>query len=132
MKICVLGCGLRTPLLLHGLLHSDLAITQVDLYDTDPAHSQLMAQLGTVMTSAARTRIAPAITAEQAIADYDFVISSIRVRNMSTRADDERLALECGFAEQETTGPAGFAMALRTIPVALSYARAVEKIAPDA
>ena len=25
MKICVLGCGLRTPLLLHGLLHSDLA-----------------------------------------------------------------------------------------------------------
>ena len=34
MKICVLGCGLRTPLLLHGLLHSDLAITQVDLFDT--------------------------------------------------------------------------------------------------
>ena len=132
MKICVLGCGLRTPLLLHGLLHSDLAITQVDLFDTDPARSQLMAQLGTAMTSVAPTRIAPAITAEQAIAGCDFVISSVRVGNMHTRAADERLALECGFAGQETTGPAGFAMALRTIPVALAYARTVEEIAPDA
>ena len=132
MKICVLGCGLRTPLLLHGLLHSDLAITQVDLFDTDPARSQLMAQLGMAMTSVAPTRIAPATTAEQAIAGCDFVISSVRVGNMHTRAADERLALECGFAGQETTGPAGFAMALRTIPVALAYARMVEEIAPDA
>jgi 6-phospho-beta-glucosidase len=132
MKIGVLGCGLRTPLLLHGLLHCDLAITQVDLFDTDPARSQLMAQLGTAMTAVARTRIAPAMTAEQAIAGCDFVISSVRVGNMQTRAADERLALECSFAGQETTGPAGFAMALRTIPVALAYARVVERIAPEA
>ena len=43
VKISVLGCGLRTPLLLHGLVHSGLPIEQITLYDIDPARSQLMA-----------------------------------------------------------------------------------------
>ena len=60
------------------------------------------------------------------------MISSIRVGDMETRAPDERLALDCGFAGQETTGPAGFAMALRTIPVAIEHARMVERFAPSA
>jgi 6-phospho-beta-glucosidase len=132
MKISVIGCGLRTPLLLHGLLHSDLAITQVDLYDIDERRSRLMAKLAAPMAPSSLARVAAAATAEQAIAGCSFVISSIRVGNMQTRADDERLALECGFAGQETTGPAGFAMALRTIPYAVSLARTVERTAPGA
>ena len=60
------------------------------------------------------------------------MISSVRVGDMEMRARDERVALECGFAGQETTGPAGFAMALRTIPIALEHARMVEQIAPAA
>ena len=51
---------------------------------------------------------------------------------METRASDERLALECGFAGQETTGPAGFAMAQRTIPVVIAQAKVVQKRAPEA
>ena len=46
MKICVLGCGLRTPLLLHGLMHSGLDLEEVALYDTDGARSYLMEQIG--------------------------------------------------------------------------------------
>ena len=91
-----------------------------------------MAQLGTAMTSVAPTRIAPAITAEEAIAGSTSSLAASAWEICDTRAADERLALECGFAGQETTGPAGFAMALRTIPVALAYARTVEEIAPDA
>ena len=48
----------------------------------------------------------------------DFVLHSIRVGGMAARARDERIAIENGLAGQETTGPAGAAMALRTLPVA--------------
>src|SRR5258708_6814577 len=65
-------------------------------------------------------------------AGADFVLSSIRVGGMKARARDERLAIEHGLAGQETTGPAGAAMALRTLPVTLSQARTVERVAPDA
>jgi len=51
---------------------------------------------------------------------------------MAGRARDERLAIEHGFAGQETTGPGGAAMALRTLPVTLAYARAVERVSPSA
>jgi 6-phospho-beta-glucosidase len=132
MKLCVLGCGLRTPLLLHGLIHSGLGIDEVALYDIDSERSQLMEALGIRMAEAFSARIVSMTVLEDAIQESSFVISSIRVGNIKTRAADERLALECGFAGQETTGPAGFAMALRTIPVAIEYARVVERIAPSA
>jgi 6-phospho-beta-glucosidase len=132
MKICVLGCGLRTPLLLHGLTHSDLGITEVVLYDVDFARASLMAELGMRIAEAAPTRVMASPAVEQAVEGCRFVISSIRVGDMATRAADERRALESGFAGQETTGPAGFAMALRTIPVAIQHARIVERAAPSA
>ena len=132
MKICVLGCGLRTPLLIHGLVHSALHIADIALYDLDPARAQLMAQIGCEIAAGIPTRVHQDGDVYRALEGSDFVISSIRVGNMETRAADERLALECGFAGQETTGPAGFAMALRTIPVALRYARIVERLTPSA
>jgi 6-phospho-beta-glucosidase len=60
------------------------------------------------------------------------VLSSIRVGGIAARARDERIAIEHGFAGQETTGPCGAAMALRTLPVVLEQARMVERLAPDA
>ena len=51
---------------------------------------------------------------------------------MAARARDERIAIEEGLAGQETTGPGGVAMALRTVPVALAHARIVERLAPKA
>ena len=36
---------------------------------------------------------------------------------------DERAALDLGFVGQETVGPGGFAMAVRTIPPLVAYAR---------
>lgn len=132
MKICVLGCGLRTPLLLDGLIKSGLQIDDVALYDTDPDRADLMTQIGRQLAHGRGVSIAAEGDIEKAIKDASFVISSIRVGNMETRALDERLAFECGFAGQETTGPAGFAMAMRTIPVALDQARVIERIAPSA
>ena len=64
--------------------------------------------------------------------DCDFVLSSLRIGGMAARAEDERIAIEEGLAGQETTGPGGVAMALRTVPVALAHARVVERLAPNA
>jgi 6-phospho-beta-glucosidase len=54
------------------------------------------------------------------------------VGGIAGRARDERLAIEHGLAGQETTGPGGAAMALRTVPVTLAHARIVERVAPGA
>ncbi len=51
---------------------------------------------------------------------------------MKSRVIDEQVPLRYGVLGQETTGPGGFAMALRTIPVILDYVRLIEHEAPDA
>jgi 6-phospho-beta-glucosidase len=132
MKIAVIGCGLRTPLLIHGLARSGLDIARIVLYDIEPKRAQLMACLGGAIAEGTRLQISAGNDLAAAVQDCTFVISSVRVGGMEARARDERLSLDCGFAGQETTGPAGFAMALRTVPVAIEHARLVQQVAPEA
>jgi 6-phospho-beta-glucosidase len=132
MKIAILGSGLRTPLLLHGLAHAHLPISEVVLYDSEPGHAQIMAQLGDAIGGTSGFRVRAANTLEEAAERCSFVVSSIRPGGLERRAADERLAVQHGFAGQETTGPAGFAMALRTVPVALEQAGVVERVSPEA
>ena len=80
----------------------------------------------------AASRSACIATWRTAAEGADFVLNSIRVGGMAARARDERIAIEHGLAGQETTGPAGAAMALRTLPVTLEHARIVERVAPAA
>ncbi|MGH2628306.1 MAG: 6-phospho-beta-glucosidase, partial [Anaerolineales bacterium] len=62
----------------------------------------------------------------------DFVVSQIRVGGMAARILDEAIPPRFGVVGQETTGPGGFAKALRTIPVALRVAQDIEMSAPGA
>lgn len=131
MKISILGAGaMRTPLLLHGLLRSDLPISRVDLYDLDQDRlGRLLPVMGAV---AGQTQLVCAPDSRSAIAGCDFVLASLRVGGMAARAHDEEVALRHGILGQETVGPAGFAKGLRTVPPMLDYARQVEEVAPDA
>src|SRR4029453_16883356 len=52
----------------------------------------------------------------------DFVVVQLRVGGQAMRLVDETLPLEFGCIGQETTGPGGFAKALRTVPVVLELA----------
>ena len=132
-KIALLGGGgARTPLFVHGLCQSKLRPGELALYDIDHTRAQPMAKLSAEIAKDSPIRITTPQTPEEAIDGASFVISSIRVGGMEARARDERIAKELGFAGQETTGPGGLAMALRTIPVALEYARLIERYAPDA
>lgn len=124
------GGGVRTPLLVHGLTHSDLPIRSIALYDPDAERLAAMASL-TERLSAGVT-IEPVSCSADAIRGADFVLTSIRPGGMAGRARDEAIALAANVLGQETVGPAGFAMALRTIPAMVGYAEEVATLAPDA
>ncbi len=136
-KVCLIGGGgVRTPLLIHGLAEaaSTLHINELALYDIDQERVALMAELGReiVRQQQADVVITTPTQLEDAVAGASFILHSIRVGGIVARARDERLAIEHGIAGQETTGLAGFAKALRTIPVVLEQARIIERYAPEA
>ena len=136
-KVTIIGGGgVRTPLLIHGLAHAQqlLQIDRLTLYDVDEKRVETIARLGReiLRRSNAGFEIRVSSRLEAAAEGADFVLSSIRVGGIRARARDERIAIRHDLAGQETTGPAGVAMALRTIPVSLQHARIVERVAPAA
>jgi 6-phospho-beta-glucosidase len=100
----------------------------------DRRRAETMAVLGREIARGfgADIRIVAAESLEAAVDGCEFVMSSLRIGGMAARARDERIAIEQGLAGQETTGPGGVAMALRTVPVALAHARVIERFAPKA
>jgi 6-phospho-beta-glucosidase len=137
LKIALIGGGgVRTPLLVFGIQESAhiLSPDELVLYDPDPDRVRIMAELGLALVAreGGSLRIRIATSAEDAIDGASFVLSSIRVGGVGSRALDEQTAIAHGYPGQETTGPGGIAMALRTIPAALAYARIVEQRSPDA
>jgi len=130
------GGGVRAPLLIHGLAQSQalLGIDEVVLFDIDPERTGTIARVGreVVRRMGAGFRISVTSSLDEGAAGAEFVLSSIRVGGMASRARDERIAIGHGLAGQETTGPAGAAMALRTLPVALAHAKTVARVAPNA
>jgi 6-phospho-beta-glucosidase len=136
-KMAILGGGgVRTPLLIHGLAQAQdvLALRELCLYDLDTVRANIIARLGREIVSRAGAKLQITVHDDvtAAVNDADVVLNSVRVGGIAGRARDERIAIEHGFAGQETTGPGGAAMALRTVPVTLGHARVVEQVAPGA
>lgn len=131
MKIAVIGgAGVRAPLLVNGLAGAALGIDEFALYDPDQARLKVMASLAALRAGPAR--VTTHATVSPAIDGASFVITSIRVGGIEARMRDEQAALSLGLVGQETVGPGGFAMAVRTIPPLLEYAREVARRAPGA
>ena len=83
-------------------------------------------------TAGSPFRITTTLDARAAFEGAKHVVTTIRVGHEQGRILDERIALKHGMLGQETTGPGGFAMALRSIPAILDYARLLQTISPDA
>ncbi|HEV8564582.1 MAG TPA: 6-phospho-beta-glucosidase [Actinomycetota bacterium] len=136
MKMTLLGSGVRAPFVLRGLAASeaDLGLDEVVLHDTDHERQELMAALGAHLCAewGAGFTVRGEPDPRAAITGSRFVFSAIRPGQEAARAVDEDVPLKHGVLGQETTGPGGFAMALRTIPAMLGYARLIEDVAPDA
>src|SRR5258708_6169255 len=136
MKMTLLGAGVRAPCVLRGLAseRADLGLDEVVMHDTDAGRLDLMAALGGYLASEGGAGIAVRGDPEprSAIAGGRFVVAAIGPGQEAARAVDEEVPLKHGVLGRETTGPGGFAMALRTIAAMLGYARIIEETAPDA
>jgi 6-phospho-beta-glucosidase len=131
VKISVIGgAGVRTPLLVNGLTHSDLPIEEVALYDADEERLAIIGGVAARMSAGARITLCRSL--DQCVTGADFVFTSIRVGGIERRVLDEAAAQRHGIVGQETIGPAGFAMAARTIPHIVGYAREINRLAPNA
>jgi len=132
----LIGAGVRAPFVLRGLAENetDLDLDEVVLHDTDPERLELMTALGGHLCEdwGAGFRLRGEPDAGEAIAGARFVFSAIRPGQEAARVVDEEVPLKHGVLGQETTGPGGFALALRTIPAMLGYARLIEDAAPGA
>ena len=131
MKIAIIGgAGVRVPLLVGGLARSDLRITDIALFDTDIERQRVIAGLASQLAPDAR--VTPSASPEPAVDGASFVITSIRVGGAAQRARDEAAVIALDTIGQETIGPVGFAMGVRTIPAMVDYGRLVARLAPRA
>src|SRR3990172_472613 len=132
----LLGTGVRTPYVLSGLVarQEELGLEEVVLHDADAERLELMTTLGSFLCEGwgGRFRVLGEPAPRAALAGSRFVFSAIRVGQERARALDEQIPLKYGVLGQETTGPGGFAMAMRTIPVMLRYAQIIAEFTPDA
>jgi len=130
------GGGVRTPLVIHGLVQAaqQLGVSHLSLFDIDRDRTEIIARIGREIVRKAGVDFCITVTSQldSAVEGAEFILSSIRVGGMSARARDERIAIEHGLAGQETTGPGGAAMALRTVPITLLHAKVIERVAPRA
>ena len=136
-KIALIGGGgVRTPLVVFGINEAAEALgaEELVLFDPDRERADIMAALGRAIVSreGGRLRVRLAASIEDAVEGASFVLNSIRVGGIKARAQDERTAIAHGYPGQETTGPGGVAMALRTVATAVEQARLVERLSPKA
>jgi 6-phospho-beta-glucosidase len=135
-KIALIGGGgVRTPLLIFGVNDAAelLNCREMVLFDPDEKRLRIIAELGRAIVAreGGELRVREATSIEDAVEGADFVLNSVRIGGIATRAADELTSIKHGYPGQETTGPAGAAMALRTVPVALEHARLVKRLSPD-
>lgn len=129
------GGGVRTPLIVFGVNEAaeHLGAEELVLFDPDRDRVRIMAELGRAIVTkeGGNLRVRVASSLEDAVDGAAFVMNSIRVGGIDARAHDERAAIANGYPGQETTGPGGVAMALRTVSTAVEQARTVERLSPQ-
>lgn len=131
MKLSIIGGGgVRVPLLVNGLIGRGLPIDHVALFDIDRRRLGVMADLARARVPGTTVSVHDEVGA--CVQSSDFVVTSIRVGGLAARQHDEAVALEHDIVGQETVGPGGFAMAVRTVPVLADYARVIAERAPAA
>ena len=137
MKLTIIGgAGVRTPFMIAGLAHyaPRIDLQEVWLMDIDAEKLDIIGGLCQSLATQHDVPFTLHLTTDprEALRDADHVITTIRVGGEMGRVQDERIALRRGAIGQETTGPGGFAMAMRSIPAILDYCELIDQIAPRA
>jgi 6-phospho-beta-glucosidase len=136
-KLCVIGAGSTyTPELIEGLIEraGSVPLRELALMDVNGERLEILGGLARRMFRRAGMEGPVTLTRDRrrAIDGADFVLNQIRVGGQAARIGDEKRGRRHDVIGQETTGPGGFAKALRTIPVVLNIAADVHELAPHA
>lgn len=128
------GSSVASPELISALLpHTSEFPFHVILVGRD---TNKLARVGNICARLAQAtsnlRVEWTADTARALEGAHFILNQIRVGGLQARAFDESFPQQFEIPGEETVGPGGFANALRTIPVCVEYARAVERCAPDA
>jgi 6-phospho-beta-glucosidase len=139
LKIVVIGGGSSyTPELADGIIqrYSSFPVKELILVDIAGGKAKvaiICALIKRMFEKAALDiQVSYTLNRKDALADADFVVTQFRVGGLEARSKDEKIPLQYNMIGQETTGPGGFAKALRTIPVILDICRDIEALAPRA
>ncbi len=138
MKLAIIGGGsVRTPRLIPSLVRraERLGLEELWLMDSDSDKLRLIGGLCQVIADqlGAQFKIVFSDDARQTLTDTSHLITSIRPGKERGRAVDEHIAFEHGVLGQETTGAAGFAMAMRSLPAIMEYKALLDEVgAPNA
>lgn len=134
MKLTVIGGGgVRSMFLAKSIAQraEELHIDELVFMDNDPEKLRIYGGLAAHVARMLCPTMKFTLTssAEEAVTNADYVITTIRVGGDATRVRDERLALDLGILGQETTGAAGVSFAMRSIPALAEYCELIKKLA---
>jgi 6-phospho-beta-glucosidase len=138
IKLAYLGGGsTRAAGTMAAFVHdhgASFAGSEIVLIDLHPERLAIVQRLAERMTAARGLDLRFRSTTDrlEGLTDVDAVLSSYRPGGFEARILDERLPLMHGVIGQETQGPGGFFMALRSIHVLKGVIADLERVAPRA
>lgn len=137
LKIAYVGGGsTRGPGTMASLIEQgeNFAGSEVVLIDLDQERLALVQTLAQRMARCRGLDLTVTATTDRraGLADCDFVLTSYRPGGFAARYLDESIPLKYGVIGQETQGPGGFFMALRSIAVLREIIADLEQVAPGA
>lgn len=134
-RVVVIGGGSAyMPGIAFAIAHAREAFADgtVVLHDLDPEAVELQRRLSAgILRSRGADDIRVEVQADRvrALEGADVVLAAFRPGGLRARALDERIAVDHGVIGQETAGPGGFAMALRSVPVVMEIAGELRDVA---
>jgi 6-phospho-beta-glucosidase len=136
-KIAIIGGGSAyCPVFINALVEARDAFqgSHLALMDIDAEHLSIVHRLAQRMMAAAGAKITVTQTTDRdsAIAGADFVVTTFRPGGFEARVQDEKIPLAHGVIGQETVGPGGFFMALRSVSIIQAIVETMETSAPGA
>ncbi|MGI9598760.1 MAG: glycoside hydrolase [Acidimicrobiales bacterium] len=137
MKLAYIGGGsTRAAGTMASLVHQgeNFDGSEVVLIDLDQERLALIQEIATRRVSSRGLDIATTATTDRlaGLEGCDAVLSSYRPGGFEARVLDERIPLSYDVIGQETQGPGGFFMALRSITAMQSILADIEKVCPKA
>jgi 6-phospho-beta-glucosidase len=137
IKLAYIGGGsTRAPGTMLSLIEQgeNFQGSEIVLIDLDEEHLAIVKMLAEKMVRHKGLDLTIRATTHRraGLVDCDAVLTSFRPGGFEARVQDERIPLRHGLIGQETQGPGGFFMALRTIHVMQQIVADMEELCPRA